>query len=570
MDFKKYIIFVIVLSFNCTIDFAQTPSWVWAKTSYVLGGFSESESVAIDNNGNIIVAGRFSSSSITFGNIVLSNNSISGKCDFFLVKYSPIGNVVWAKSYGGLDDESFPEVSTDANGNIILSGGFESNLINFGSFVLSKSIANSYSDFFIVKLGTNGNVLWAKSSGGAGTDWGIPSVDALGNIYIAGTYGSSSIMFDNINLVNSSGFSSQDFFLVKYSPSGNVIWAKSVGGNGGPIGGQESAKGISIDGNGNVIIICETTSTNISFDNVSITTNGLYDFCVVKYDPNGNVIWAKSAGGSSYDFGRGVSIDANANIYIVGTFSSSSIAFGSNTLLLSNASSSQQNSDIFIVKYDSNGNVIWAKSAESGYPEAVEGISTDLSGNVFLSGTFYSSCNFGNTQLLNNGPSGTRAMFIVKLDNNGNVIWAKSECISQSSYGAYPIKNMLDANDNLIIAGSFDLPNLILNGTTLTNYSYESHFVAKLNSATGLFGEIKRNGINIYPNPFYTKTQINFEKNVQNLQIEIYDIWGKSVYTQNFTGRVCSIEKGNLSPGVYFVQLNEKDLKYPIFKIIIE
>src|SRR6266478_3524366 len=108
-----------------------------------------------------------------------------------------------------------------------------------------------------------------------------------------------------------------------------------------------------------------------------------------------NWLWAKSAGGTITDVGVGITTDAGGNVYAAGYFISSSIAFGTTTL----ANVQAGNSDIFLVKYDASGNVLWAKSAGSTGYDSGNGISTDSGGNVYVTGYFdgTSSITFGTT-----------------------------------------------------------------------------------------------------------------------------------------------------------------------------
>lgn len=125
-------------------------------------------SITLDGNGNSFVTGYFTSTTIAFGTTKLTNPDPLGTSEFFLVKYNSAGNVLWAKSAGGISNESGNCLTTDAFGNIFVTGSFASANITFGTFTLTNS-APGRTDIFIVKYYTNGNVIWAKSAGG--TEW---------------------------------------------------------------------------------------------------------------------------------------------------------------------------------------------------------------------------------------------------------------------------------------------------------------------------------------------------------------------------------------------------------------
>ena len=316
--------------------FSQVPEWAWAKSaggaSYDIG-----YAIATDAIGNIVVTGNFVSPTITFGKTTLTN---SGENDIFVVKYDSSGNVLWAKSAGGVCTPDVcgdisTGISTDLNGNIVVTGYFNSPIIAFDSTKLTNS--GSSSNIFVVKYNPNGNVIWAKSAGGTSwvLSWGI-STDASGNIIITGNYYSPTLSFDSLTLSN---IGENDIFVVKYDSNGNVLWAKSAGGTLG-----EEGYSVSTDANGNIVVTGSFSSPTLSFDSLTLSNIGENDIFVVKYDSNGNVLWAKSAGGTLGDEGYSVSTDANGNIIMTGFYNSPTILFGSTTLTNSGLR------DFFVVK----------------------------------------------------------------------------------------------------------------------------------------------------------------------------------------------------------------------------
>jgi hypothetical protein len=397
--------------------FAQTPSWIWAKGT---GGASVdvANSVSIDASGNVLVTGVFQSPTITFGTTTLTN---AGSNDMFIVKYDGSGNVLWAKSAGGAAGELAYGVSLDASGNVYVTGRFGSATVTFGTITLTNA---GGSDMFIVKYDGSGNVLWAKSAGGTSVDVANSvCTDASGNVLITGYFQSPTITFGTTTLTNAGSGGPSDIFIVKYDGSGNVLWAKSAGGT-----GTESGQGVSTDASGNVYVTGDFINPSFTFGTTTLTSAGSNDLFLVKYDSSGNVVWAKSAGGTNGDMAYDVSVDANGNVFVTGSFAFTPITFGTTTL--TNAGSG----DMFIVKYDGSGNVLWAKSAGGTSPDIAYGVSTDAGGNVYVTGRFVSpTINFGTNTLTN---AGSGDMFIVKYDGSGNVLWTKSEGGTASESGS--------------------------------------------------------------------------------------------------------------------------------------
>ena len=177
----------------------------------------------------------------------------------------------------------------------------------------------------------------------------------------------------------------------------------------------------------------------------SLTDSGGVNIFVAKYDSSGNVQWAKSATGNGYDYSYGICTDSNSNVYITGMFQGS-IIFGSSTL----TNSVYYYYNIFLAKYDSDGNVLWAKGMGEGEFNVGQGICTDVSGNVYITGFFQDKIIFGNDTLIYHG---VEAIFLAKIDAYGNNIWAKSP---PEPYGGNYISSSgiaADISGNVYITG---------------------------------------------------------------------------------------------------------------------
>lgn len=166
--------------------------------------------------------------------------------------------------------------------------------------------------------------------------------------------------------------------------------------------------GVCTDSNGNIFATGYFISGIIIFGSDTLTNSppqGLSEIFIVKYDPNGNVLWAKSIPGFSSDWGFSVSADPSGNVFVTGEFSSDTLYFGSSVIVTNTSSTA-----VFIAKYDPIGNILWAKS-EMGTPNYNDGgysVSADSFGNAFVVGHFASlSATFGTTTLTNSATSGS-------------------------------------------------------------------------------------------------------------------------------------------------------------------
>ena len=548
----KKVITILIIALISAHSMAQAQNCLWVKSAGGTG-YDAAGSVSTDANGNVYIVGVFGNPDITFGLTTLTN---VGGFDIFITKYDSTGNLIWAKSAGGTFSESCLSVTNDDSGNVYISGYFTSPTITFGSTTLINADNSGNScDIFIAKYDAGGNVLWAKSAGGSVNDFSYSiSTDDIGNIYMSGAFTSSNIAFDSIVLANASNSGIANIFIAKYDANGNVLWAKSTGGTYPAYGAS-----VTTDVSGYLYISGEFSSPTITFGSITLTnannTGNYQDFFIAKYDSVGNVVWAKSAGGNDLESCIDVSCDDSGNLFMVGRFDSPSLNFGSTTLINSG------NSDIFIGKYDSNGNLLWVKSAGGTNSDFGYNISTDSNGNAYITGKFKSSAiTFGSTTLTNMDTAGTYDIFIAKYDASGNEVWAKSEG-GTSNEEARSVST--DANSNLYITGYFESPNITIGTNYLTNAGNAGIgdiFIAKYSGIiTDVNEMIGKNDITISPNPTNSAITLTIPKPIKTI-ISITNLTGKQVatyYLQNTA--IKTIDLSNLAEGVYFVSIKSDE-----------
>jgi len=414
IGFFGYIFFLLIFEEGNL----QGQSWLWGQQGYSsLVSSVYYSPVATDKFGNAYVTGTFSNTTV-FGNIRL----IGGSTNAYLAKFNSIGKIIWAKQAINSGNTSYSiseSVTTDRYGNIYIAGN-ASGSVTFGRFSLTA--ADGYYTF-LVKYDSNGNVLWAKQSSVISYN-GVYNcsvvADASGNIFLTGLF--DTITTFGVYTLTHVYLAFSNVFVVKYDALGNVLWAKQSTGM-GLSNNYNYPFSSATDTMGNVYIT-SNFGNSITFDSYTLHSSKYYSVYLVKYSPQGTVLWARQSVnngvntlGSDYSLGYGYSViaDHSGNAYITGTFQDS-IAFGSHRL------SSPGGYSVFFTKYDLNGNVLWAQQSSSGWSGT--GLAVDDSNHIYLSGQiiyYYlnsDELSFGGLSL-NANPNST-ASFIIKFDTDGN------------------------------------------------------------------------------------------------------------------------------------------------------
>lgn len=312
----------------------------------------------------------------------------------------------WIKNLGGSGSDDVRDIVSDISGNIIITGSFE-NVMTLGT---TNLVSSGGSDIYIAKFDLNGNAIWAKQAGSADYDVGNSvTVDGNGDILVTGIY-SGTASFGTIILTARGGY---DIFIAKYSSTGTLLWAERAGGQ-----GYDIAEQITTDNLNNVYLTGVFDGT-VFFDTITVIGGQTPNVFIAKYNSVGNVQWVRTGISNSFFSGSyGIATSSTNDIYITGSFESS-INF-SGTIL-----SGQQGGDIFLAKYNSNGIVSWAIQA-SGLSFSDEGrdVYVDKEDNVYVTGSFGQSVNFGGIVLISTGQTD---IFVAKYNSMGDPIWVTQD-----------------------------------------------------------------------------------------------------------------------------------------------
>ena len=453
------------LSTSFIVRYDASGNVLWAKQPVASGGqlLNSATSVEIDDLNNIYISGFYNSLSITFDTITLTKSNVTFAAHY-LLKYDPMGNIIWAKSTTGcqLAQSVLPPQQFDApyslnkiainksNGDIYLAAAFDVDSMVFNSTVIVNSTIDTgfvpRSDIYIAKYDSSGNIIWATGFGGSRQDYFSDISVHNSDLFIAGSFSSSSLNIGSSTLTNQNQNGNYDYYLpfvAKFDTSGNPVWARQ-GEAQLPVLKKSNGKGIAADPFGNCIFIGEFQGPFIVFNNDTLfntdTVSANFKIFAIKYNSPGNIIWSETfANGIGPDWAMGVQTDGAGKIYISGRVLSNSISIGNTVIPFSGYG-------IFIAKLDLFGGLMWIKTPDGSVNQHkyFSDISVSSIGNVFTTGCFGGNIYFGPDTLTSNGLYDIFTAVILNctpsfspITAQGNTIFCQGDSVILSAASGY-------------------------------------------------------------------------------------------------------------------------------------
>jgi len=300
----------------------------WAQSGLIFqktwGSIDNTEvgnGVALDSLGNIYVTGY----TYSFG-----PGNLTARPALSLLKYDSTGTLVWQRiwSGNGSGGEIGSAVAVDSSGNIYVTGW-------------TSGYGAGMSDILLLKFNSSGSLVWQRTYGGSDDDQGSSvAVDSSGNIYVTGG-------------IREFGAGSDDVLLLKFDPSGNLLWQRTWGGI-----HLDYGSGVAVDSSDHIYV----AGTTASFG------TGLSDVFLLRFDSSGDLAWQKTWGPHQPSFasGNGVAVDSSGSIYVTGYFGAPY--------------------DILLLKFDSSGSLIWQRTWDGGSWDYGEDVAVDSSGGIYVGG----------------------------------------------------------------------------------------------------------------------------------------------------------------------------------------
>ncbi|MEO0139364.1 MAG: SBBP repeat-containing protein [candidate division WOR-3 bacterium] len=549
---------------------------VWS--TYYGGQFEDmGNDLCIDVYGNIIITG--STFSPTFPTTPKDTSRYSqvekaGFYDAFIVKFDRFGRRVWATYYGGSGSDYGTSIKTDAYGNIYLVGYTYSDdlpVLNPGGGAYFQGARAGRGDMFIAKFSENGALQWATYYGGSRDEclegYCNVELDNFGNVWVVGSTSSLDIYVHNPG----SGYFQDtlagrtDAFILKFSPSGQMLWATYYGGS-----DYDYAYGIKSDLWGNVFITGKTYSNNLPvydpgggayFQLCGTDGNcngGFYDIFIVKFSNSGVILWATYYGGRYGDAGYSAYTDGFGNVYITGQTLSPDLP------VLNSGGYFQDGymggGDAFILKFSNAGVRLWATYYGGSAYDIGFSIITDFMGNTFLIGRT-NSTDLPTMEVpggyFQETLNGLNDAFISQFSFDNRLIWATY--YGGSNRDCHPSRCVVrfDTYGYIYIFGSTDSPDFPINNTSpypgiyfdggcgddrLCDYSFDNFY---------------------YPDAFISR----FYNYTLNVEEWVRGLYGKRVYVKVYSSNGRLVKEGfvngegiqrivgDVGKGVYLVKV---------------
>jgi hypothetical protein len=373
------------------VKFDSDGNYVW---DYTPGGDSDGDiayGIDTDSYGNVYACGSFSSS-VDFGGGL---RAATGGLDIFVLKLNPDGNWLWDRTFGNRNNQAGVALVVDGDNNVITTGR-NRNPINFGGGVRPPA---GMRDIFVLKLDTDGLYVWDRMFGGEGRDAGRQViVDGDDNIYIVGNFEYTVDFGGGDRTEGNTAF--YDAYLLKLDSGGNYVNDKTWGGS-----GEDANWGIALDSDGNVYVTGYYEGT-VDLGGGDRTSNGSWDVCTIKFDGGFNYLWDYTCGGAGDDFGYDITMIGDDHIFIFGTFGNT-VDFGGGDR------TSAGGQDVFILENDSGGGYLWDDTHGGIERERSQGIALNPSEGMYVLGYFGDTVNFGGVDRTS---SGSFDVFVVKYE----------------------------------------------------------------------------------------------------------------------------------------------------------
>lgn len=372
-----------------------------------------------DANGNLVALAQTSDGGLSWTTLSASGTVYTGDLKAvsnnpgYYISSSAFQNAAQGSSYSA--DYGLTWTMLESGVQRTAIGGIDVSAVWAGSYTSATNTGGIFKGSLPTTTPLDPPPAWtlaAKAGSTAGDDaaYGTAS-DASGNVYVAGSFAGTAV-FGSTVLTSNAG--SNDGYLVKYAPSGAVIWAVKVGGS-----STDQLRAVAVSSNGSVYATGFIIGAGIAGSLAVGTAGNGAQAVTISFDPStGDALWAQSGGGTlGSTIGFNIAADGSGNVYATGSYDSTGVSFNTNTLPYGGLG------DAFVVSYSSAGTLRWIKNLSTANEDNILAVTATAGGNITIGGSFTGSLNINGNPLTSNG--GTDG-FIIGYTSTGTFRWTDS------------------------------------------------------------------------------------------------------------------------------------------------
>ncbi len=416
--------------------------------------------VCTDSEGNVVMVGSFSGSANVDGTYI----SGMGQEDAFIAKFTSNGDLLWTRVITGPYEDRARGVVTDDADNIYVVGHYTDTAV----FVLTETDTVAVSgdgqkDLFIAKYNADGVFQWFVKGGGTGDDTGtdIDWYPYDGKLVVSGGFEDRGTFGQHVQL--SHGHS--DAFILKVDDQGNFHWVQRGGGE-----DHDVAAAVSIDATDGSIYAIGDYYIEAEFGDVTLNAVGSSDMYVVKYDQWGDFQWIRSNGGTSVDVATDIGTDYNGNVFVTGYFQGT-------TVFQSYSATAWDYNDVFLSKFDADGNCQWLTSAGSYRLDNCMSMAVAWDGTTYLTGLFDELMVVEGDSIIGNDYD----IFILSFSPSGEYIYGRQAGAGSTDVG---MATCLGPDQSLYLSGYYFFF-ADFDQTTIGNADNGDAFLARMTDIMG-------------------------------------------------------------------------------------
>ncbi len=513
--------FLIAFLFFCTLNtFSQIPVIKWQQ--------------CYGNDENVFAFGIVSiGEGYLFGLEVNSGEGVTnyhGSNDIWLVRTDSVGIMLWEKCYGGSYGETPEKLIKKSEDEYFIFGyaGSTDGDVQSGN--------NGFADLWVVKINGLGDIQWEKT-------YGCTGVDNPRDLIL--TPDGGFVMIDRIGIGGGDVthfYGIGDCWMAKCDSLGNLEWEKTLGND-----GLDNCVSMIVNKAGNIMMI---GAAQWHGGLVECFPDGAWgDVWIVELDLQGNILTQYCYGGSHYDTGHSIIELEDGYVFVAVTYSNDGDVSGFH------GNQPEEKSDIWVVRLDEQLEIVWQKCLGGYRSDNPNYLTLTVDGGFVVIGMTNS---FDGDVSGNHSLSGDFDIWVVKLDGDGELIWQQCYGGKWSERLENPHTVLKKSDYNYVFAASSNYsPSFDVQCGTFHNYNAWLFEIA-LDDTTHIVNPIaNRQSMNLFPNPATTEVWLQLPADIplSDMQIELYNPEGSLLYKAQPVSNFHKIETAQLPVGLYVVRL---------------